>query len=470
MTNTINNDVLIVSTTPSATHALRVNGGARLHGTIKVAGFKHSLVTVLAAACAAHARTVITNCPAVTETSALAAMINELGGFAHYDSGSLTIDASTLSGGILPDESTNRIHGSVYLVPALLGRSGEAVISTGGGCQIGDSPGGRRPIEHYVSVLERFDAQVAVHDARRLVVRSRRLVGCEIDLLDYTADRELRTGPLYSGASKMAILTAAVAYGTSVLHNPYPKPDVTDLVRVLGEFGADIEHTATGSLIVHGRGPDALNRPVRHTLLSDLIEIVTWICAGALLADAPLRVRGTRLASACAALQPELDAMDRIGIRMDIGRDELAVHPVESLCGNDIVVTSVGIFSDSQPFFALLSCHADATSTITETVWSHRFGYLPGLRTLGARLNQHGATVTIHGPCPPRVPGHRIRAADLRAAAVLLLAALCVAGATVVTGTQHLARGYPNFAGSLVALGADIEPEMDRLGCATSRF
>ncbi|MGK5627814.1 hypothetical protein [Streptomyces sp. URMC 123] len=435
---------------------LVVRGGRRLRGAVDTSGFKHSLVTVVAAACAAQAPVTVANCPELAETEELSGLITGLGGRAEHSAGTLTVDAGGLTGGALDEEAAGRIHGSVYLAPALLGRTGEAAVVSRGGCRIGDAPGGRRPVEQYVSVFERFGARVAERTPDRLVVRAGRLTGCEIDLLDYTADRALRSGPLYSGACKTAILTAAVAHGTSVLHHPYPKPDVTDLVDVLRRLGADIETTAAGSLVIRGRGPEALDRPVRHTLIPDLIEVVTWICAGALLGDGPLRVRGPQMAAALAALRPELEVLERLGVRLSPGDDELTVHPAETLRATDVTIASHGVFSDSQPFLALLATLAPGASTLTETVWGNRFGYAAGLTALGARLRRDGAALTVEGPCPPRVPGRTVHAPELRSAAMLLLAALGVPGTTVVTGTHHLARGYRDLAASLTALGADI--------------
>jgi UDP-N-acetylglucosamine 1-carboxyvinyltransferase len=432
-----------------------VTGGSPLRGAVRVSGFKHSLVTVIGAACAARAPLVIANCPDLAETSVLAEMINGLGGTAHRGTGSLIVDAGEMSGNGLLDGPANQIHGSVYLVPGVLGRTGEAALPTDGGCQIGDERGGRRPVEQYLSVLERFGAHVDAA-ARRPVIRARRLTGCEIDLLDYTTNRPLRTGPLYSGACKMAILCAAVAHGTSVLHNLYPKPDVTDLVTVLRDFGADIETTLTGSLIVHGRGPDGLDRPVLHTLLPDLIEVVTWICAGTLLAGDELRIGGTGMPRALAALRPEREVFERMGVELGSTADELVVRRAESLRRTDLVVTSPGVYSDSHPFFALLATLADGTTSITETVWTKRFGYANGLTALGAEIAQHAGAVSVTGPRPPRVAGQTVHAPDLRAAAVLVLAALRVDGRTTVSGVHHLARGYPDFAGALRSLGADV--------------
>lgn len=447
---------------------LWVCGGRQLAGTVEVSGFKHSLVTLVAAACAAQAPAVFSNCPDITESRVLVQELESLGIAAKLMDGVLTIDpgpsgcraqAADVAQRDYPGEVSEVIHGSIYLASALVSSSGKALIPTAGGCRIGDRSGGRRPVEHYVDVFRRFGAKADEDELGRLVISADRLSGCTIDLLDYTADRALQSGPLYSGATKVAVLNAAVAHGTSILHHPYPKPDVTELVDVLCAFGADIERTSPGSLIVHGMGPDALRAPVRHTLMADLIELVTWICAGTLLASPSLTVKGCRLDAACNALAPELDVLARMGAQVENVNDEMVVYPTRDLSATDITIASHGVFSDSQPFLTLLATFARGTSTITETVWSQRFGYLAALKQLGCSLRQAGPTLRVRGSAPPRRSDQRLHATDLRAAAMLVLAAACVDGSTHLTGMHHLARGYPDFAGTLCAIGAEIKAE-----------
>jgi UDP-N-acetylglucosamine enolpyruvyl transferase len=454
---------------------LWVCGGRPLTGTVDVSGFKHSLVTLVAAACAAQAPAVFMNCPDITESHVLVRELELLDVAAELVDGVLKVDprpsasrerllvgkctARAACRGLNVDERRDAeqvVHGSIYLASALVSRSGTAVIPTAGGCQIGDRSGGRRPVEHYVDVFRRFGARADEDELGQLVLSADRLSGCTIDLLDYTSDKTLQSGPLYSGATKVAVLNAVVAHGTSILHNPYRKPDVTELVDVLCAFGADIESTSSGSLIVHGCGPDALRTPVHHTLMADLIELVTWICAATLLASSPLRVRGCRLDAACTALAPELEILSRMGTHVERANGSLVVYPTRDLSATDIVIASHGVFSDSQPFVALLATFAQGASTITETVWSKRFGYAEGLRQLGCSLAQAGPTLRIRGGAPPERSNQHLHATDLRAAAVLVLAAACVDGSTCLTGIHHLARGYPDFVGTLSALGADI--------------
>jgi len=54
--------------------------------------------------------------------------------------------------------------------------------------------------------------------------------------------------------------------------------------------------------------------------------------------------------------------------------------------------------------------------------------------------------------------GRRCGAPDIRAGAALVLAGLAADGETEVVGTEHVDRGYADFAGKLAALGADVTP------------
>ena len=129
------------------------------------------------------------------------------------------------------------------------------------------------------------------------------------------------------------------------------------------------------------------------------------------------------------------------------------MHPGQDrLRAAEVTSCSHGVFSDDQPFIALLACWAQGVTGITDTVWTNRFGYCPAWWT---RLpaGAAGARVEITGPQPPVRTDRHISAHDLRASAALLLAAAAVPGRTAVSGTSHLIRGYPDLPGSLRSLG-----------------
>lgn len=457
-------DLLRDTTSGAVPDQFTVRGGRRLRGTVAVSGFKHSLVSAVAAATAADAPLRLHNCPALEESVVLSLLLRQLGGQAESIDGTLTVDAAGIGTGTtqppgMSVDDVSRIHGSVYLFPALLGRCGSIRMLEAGGCRIGDDAAGRRPVAHYIEVFERFGAQ-SIENADGVMVGARRLRGTTIDMVDFMSDRVLRTGPLYSGATKAALLTAAMAHGTSVVRSPYPKPDVTELVTVLRALGVAIEQTADGAYVVEGCGGPLPGPAAEHLLIPDLIAVVTWICAAALLADEPLTIIAARMPDARLALVPELDVLAAMGVWTEWHETSCVVHPAEELRPVDVLAASHGVFSDSQPLLALLAALAPGRSSIRDTVWAGRFTYAAGFAALGMDVEVNGSRMRIAGPWRSRRAADPLHALDLRAAAALLLAALAVPGETTLTGMRHLARGYPDLAGDLARLGAHVETSL----------
>jgi UDP-N-acetylglucosamine 1-carboxyvinyltransferase len=73
---------------------------------------------------------------------------------------------------------------------------------------------------------------------------------------------------------------------------------------------------------------------------------------------------------------------------------------------------------------------------------------------MGADIRTEGHHAVVRGR--DRLSGAPVRAPDIRAGAALVVAALRADGETVVAGADHIARGYDDFVGKLVALGADV--------------
>jgi len=97
---------------------------------------------------------------------------------------------------------------------------------------------------------------------------------------------------------------------------------------------------------------------------------------------------------------------------------------------------------------------SDGTAIVTENVFDNRLGFVGELARMGADVRHEGRHAVIRGV--PRLSGAPVRALDVRAGAALVLAGLAAEGETVVLDPFHVDRGYPDLAGSLRALGADV--------------
>ena len=133
--------------------------------------------------------------------------------------------------------------------------------------------------------------------------------------------------------------------------------------------------------------------------------------------------------------------------------------------------------TDWQPLWSVLATQAAGTSKIIEAVFTHRFQVVPDLTKMGARIkffdpkpnhpesfynfnladddpkNRHGIIITG----PTRLHGGKFAVADIRNGATLAIAGLSASGKTILTNAELIDRGYEDFAGQLVHLGAKIE-------------
>ena len=125
------------------------------------------------------------------------------------------------------------------------------------------------------------------------------------------------------------------------------------------------------------------------------------------------------------------------------------------LAGIDVVTQPYpGFATDLQaPTMALLTL-AKGASAITETLFEQRFLHVGELRRMGADIAVHGRTARVRGVAG--LHGATVACTDVRAAAALVIAGLAADGETVLTGLDHLDRGYDRIVDKLAACGADI--------------
>ncbi|MFJ6569425.1 hypothetical protein ACIQNU_18570 [Streptomyces sp. NPDC091292] len=436
-----------------------IEAGPPLSDELRMSGFKHLMVVCMAAAGLSEQPWELYNAPDLTDRQALAGMLRVLGARVDVDGTEerIRIDAAPLTGHRVPSDQSAQVHGGAYLLPVLLARNGRVESGAHGGCRIGDGRGGGRPVAHIAQVLERFGAVCDTDGAGLTATAPRGLRGAVIDLADFSTPdphRGLPTGPHYSGATKTALLTAATARGTTVLRHPYPKPDAQELARVIAQAGVAVDVTPDAIEIQGADGPIGGASVV---LPSDLLEVVTFVTASVLL-DRALTLRLTRPDVVRNGLAPELRHLRQIGTPLSWDGDLLRVRPAAGpLAPDRVVAASHLVYSDAQPLFALLLLAASAPSTLVETVWSGRFGYVHGLRSMGARLTVDGQELRIHPGRLHPAPGP-LWGPDLRAAATLLLAALSVGTPHRLFGVEHLARGYARLPDKLRTIGARITP------------
>ena len=113
-----------------------------------------------------------------------------------------------------------------------------------------------------------------------------------------------------------------------------------------------------------------------------------------------------------------------------------------------------GFPTDAQAPVMAMTCVADGSSMFVENIFESRYKHAGELLRLGASIKVEGRVAVVEGV--PRLSGAPVQAPDLRGGAALLIGGLAAEGTTILTGLQHLDRGYESPETALSAVGAKI--------------
>jgi UDP-N-acetylglucosamine 1-carboxyvinyltransferase len=213
-------------------------------------------------------------------------------------------------------------------------------------------------------------------------------------------------------------------------------------------MGGSIDGSGTPTVIIKGK---TLLGGAVHTVMPDRIEFGTLACAAAITGGELLlrHARADLLGAGRSLLEAAGIALREVDEGVVATRSSGTPHGIDFTTG-----PYPGFATDLQaPVMAHLATAVGA-STITETVFEQRFRHVDELRKLGANIVVRGRTALIRGV--DRLNGAAVICSDVRAAAALVIAGLGASGETVVTGLDHLDRGYEQMAERLAACGADL--------------
>ena len=421
---------------------------------IPIDGYKHSMVSLVALAVGYNANYEFKNIPNIEDTRIFIKILTYMGKNIKYEDNNMKIYKSNINTYVIPNEYSKKIHGAVYLIPAILGVKHKVTICNSGGCKIGDEKtSSTRPIEHMITVMEKFGAKFEFDENGERIGTINNYQSADINIMDFSIKENELTGPCISGATKTALICSLnVTKGTTYIRNPYMKPDVTELLEVMRKIGFLIEFE-NSCLIIKPPIKKEVNI-IRHSLISDITEIITYISL-AIYCEIELKLLNITVDRVKRALKPELMYLKKMDINLEWLFDEIKIPVKKEVISTDIDVYSTSIYSDSQPFFALMLLKGNNKSKIREFVWKNRFNYALEMNKLGVNLNVKENELIINPGIPYK--GGGIIARDLRAAAVLIIFALNTKENIEVFGIEHLKRGYVDFFEKLKKLKANFK-------------
>lgn len=411
---------------------IKIEGGHKLKGTVKISGSKNATVALIPAAILANGPVTICGVPNISDVESLAVLLRDLGVEVTFKSQDhIIIDPTNMVNKPMLQDAVSKLRASYYFMGALLGKYGRVEMKMPGGCYLGP-----RPIDLHLKGFEALGASVR-YDHGAYIIEAKELKGNKV-FLDISS----------VGATINIMMAAVYAKGRTIIENAAKEPEIIDIATLLNKMGAKIRGVGTNVITVDG--VDELSGCF-HEIIPDRIEAATYIVLAAAAAE---EVTIENIIPQ--HLESLLSKLEEIGIELDIDIDKVIVRRTDKqLTATDIkTLPYPGFATDiQQPLTALLT-QANGQSVVTETIYTERFKHCQELNKMGANINVMVPNSFINGPTP--LSGAQVTATDLRCGACLVIAGLIAQGVTEIHEIYHIDRGYENLDGKLSALGAKI--------------
>ncbi|MFM7756217.1 MAG: UDP-N-acetylglucosamine 1-carboxyvinyltransferase [Actinomycetota bacterium] len=419
-----------------AAERIVVHKSEPLTGEVSVPGAKNSVLKLMVASLYATGRHELTNVPSISDVDTMGGLLGALGLEVRHDAGRgdvLHIDNSGDVRTVAPSHLVESIRASINLLGPLLACCGRVRLDMPGGDDFGS-----RPIDMHIAGLRSMGAEFDVVDDR-IEARADRLRGARIEL-DFPS----------VGATENIVTAAVHARGETVVDNAAREPEVADLCRLLVEMGADIQGIGTSTIRVTGVERGSL-RPVSHAVVGDRIQAATYLSAAAV-TGGDVTVTGVDPAHMAVLLRRMSD------MGLDISAVSNGVHLVSRGRLRAVDVQTLpypGLATDYKPLLVTMLAVGEGLGVVTENLYPGRFRYVEELSKLGADIRTDGHHAIVRGV--ERLRGAAVVAPDIRAGAALVVAGLAAEGRTVISGIDHIDRGYDDIVGRLRGLGALVE-------------
>lgn len=437
-----------------------IKGGKKLTGRIGVSGAKNVALKALVAACLTDEEVTIKNIPLISDFMVMVAIIRELGGKAEISNHSITIQMKKFKKEKISLDEAAKIRTSAMFMAPLLARLGAAIIPNPGGCRIG-----ARPIDRTIKAIQDLGIETKYNskDGYFYLKRDKEKEKKWRKVI-HRFDKSTHTG------TEIMMLTAVLFNGETVLQNAAEEPEIDELINLLIQMGAKIARTGEREITIDG--VEKLHGTI-FEIAPDRNEIATFAVAG-LVTKGDIFIENAHRVD----IKEFIKKLEKSGAGVEEERNGIRFYYKGQLKSVDVSTSFYpGFMTDWQGPWAVLMTQADGISSIHETVYESRFGYVKELKKMGAdisffnpkienpekaynfnlsdRIPDYYHAIKVSGPT--KLHNAVVEVSDLRAGATLVLAALASEGESVIFGVEHLDRGYEKFEERLQKLGANIK-------------
>jgi len=410
---------------------IKIEGGHKLSGTIRISGAKNSAVALVPASLLSDEIVTIDNIPKISDIGALNEILEYLGATVTREGDTMVIDSSAIENKEIPEDISAKLRASYYFMSSLLGKYKHVEMYFPGGCSIG-----ARPIDQTLKAYRALGATV-IEDGNKYTISAEELNGAVV-YLDMPS----------VGATINTILVAVKAKGETLIENAAKEPEIVNVATFLNNMGAKI--TGAGTSTIKITGVEYLGKGFTE-VIPDRIEAGTYIIAGALVGEN--LVIDNIIPEHVESLLGKLREM---GVELNIHPTSVEISATKEI--KSVMVKTLGypgFPTDLQQPLTVLLTQCLGSSFLEETIYENRFKNVPYLNEMGAKISVNDRMIRVDGAS--KLIGKTVKATDLRAGACLVLAGLKAEGSTIVEEVEHVLRGYENIIEKLSSVGAKIE-------------
>lgn len=414
--------------------SMKIIGGKRLVGTIKISGAKNLALPALVAGILTDTPIILEKVPNLADVKSMIELLDYMGCNISQESDVVSICSPNMTSFEAPYDFVRKMRASILTLGPLLGRYGKAMVSLPGGCAIG-----ARGVDLHLKALESLGATITLEDGYIHAEAKKKLIGCDINLPIATV-----TG------TENIMMAACLADGVTRIINAAMEPEIFEFAELLNRMGARI--SGHGTAVITIQGVDSLYG-CRYIIVPDRIEAGTYAIAAVV-------TRGSVFLDGCCYdhMSNFFDLVKSAGGKCDVvdGGVNVSMEEGRSIIGVDMQTAPYpGYPTDLQAQFMVMMTTCKGVSSITENIFENRFMHVPELIRMGANISVHGRIAVVNGV--QKLAGAHVMATDLRASVSLVIAGLMAKGETVVNRLYHLDRGYENIDEKLLNCGAEIE-------------
>ena len=428
-----------------------IEGGHVLRGEVTPQGAKNEALQIICAVLLTPEKVTIHNVPQIIDVIRLIDILRQMGvKVEQLSAHSYTFDSSQVDPEFLHTEAFKReaagLRGSIMLVGPMLARFGKGYIPKPGGDKIG-----RRRLDTHFEGFIRLGARFRYNDEESFYgVEADRLKGCYM-LLDEAS---------VTGTANI-IMAAVLAEGETTIYNAACEPYIQQLCALLIAMGARI--SGVGSNLLRIEGVERLGA-ASHTLLSDMIEVGSWIGLAAI-TRSEIRIKNVGWEH----LGQLTRVYERMGIQLIRDGEDMLVpahkdgYTIQSFIDGSLMTISdapwPGLTPDILSVLLVVVTQANGSVLIHQKMFESRLFFVDKLIDMGAQIilcDPHRATVIGQNFETP-LRASKLSSPDIRAGMALLIAALSAKGTSVIHNIEQIDRGYQFIEQRLSALGAVIE-------------